>query len=79
MGSIHNEVSHTALKLQLDYHDLQKLEGDPKKTKEPEFPKRSSDSSTTEPQDLPHQRDSNMLPDLFFFLWKLQSTHMHSA
>lgn len=31
MGSIQTEVSHSALKLHLDYHNLQKLEGDPKK------------------------------------------------
>lgn len=47
MASIHTEVSHIALKLHLDYHNLQKLEDDPKKTEkmEPEFSERSSDSS----------------------------------
>lgn len=45
MGSIHTEVSHTALKLHLDYHNLQKLEDDPKKIEkmEPEFSQRSTD------------------------------------
>lgn len=47
MGSIHTEVSHTVLKLHLDYHNLQKLKDDPKKIEkmEPEFSERSSDSS----------------------------------
>lgn len=47
MGSIHSEVSHAALKLHLDYHNLQKLEDDPKKIEktEPEFSQRSTDSS----------------------------------
>lgn len=45
MGSIHTEVSHTVLKLHLDYHNLQKLKDDPMKMEkmEPEFSERSSD------------------------------------
>lgn len=47
MGSIQTEISHTALKLHLDYHNLQKLEHNPKKIEkmEPHFSQRSSDSS----------------------------------